>query len=200
MSSNTVRTASGRTLDELNIEALCADEVTAEDFRISGQTLHRQADAAEAAGYRQLAENLRRAAELTRVSNDQVFEIYDVLRPGRATYAELVALADRLEGDLDAPLIATLVREAAETYLERGLVAAGPRKASAGDEGKEADYVTRAGLGAVWGIYDLSRTVPGSRSGAVSAAVRSPSLSAATSSAAWACWKSRPVAVSTLRV
>ena len=137
--NETLRTASGRRLDELNMEAVLAGRLTTDDFRISGETLRRQANAAEEAGYGQLAENLRRAAELTRVSNDQVFEIYDMLRPGRATYAELVALADRLEGDLDAPLIATLVREAAETYLERGLVAAGPRKASAGDEGKEAE-------------------------------------------------------------
>ncbi len=130
----TLRTASGRHLDELNMEAILAGRLTTDDFRISGETLRRQAEAAEAAGYGQLADNLRRAAELTRVSNDQVFEIYDMLRPGRATYAELASLADRLEHDLDAPLIAALVREAAEVYLERDLV-----KASAGDDGEEAE-------------------------------------------------------------
>jgi propanediol dehydratase small subunit len=122
MSNNTVRTTSGRTLDELNIEALCADEVTAEDFRINGQTLHRQADAAEAAGYWQLAENLRRAAELTGISSQEVLDIYNALRPGRSTYHELITLADRLENDLDAPLTAAFVREAAEVYQERGIL------------------------------------------------------------------------------
>jgi propanediol dehydratase small subunit len=122
MSSNTVRTASGRTLDELNIEALCADEVTAEDFRINGQTLHRQADAAEAAGYWQLAENLRRAAELTGISSQEVLDIYNALRPGRSTYHELITLADRLENDLDAPLTAAFVHEAVEVYQERGIL------------------------------------------------------------------------------
>jgi propanediol dehydratase small subunit len=122
MSSNTVRTASGRTLDELNIEALCANEVTAEDFRINGQTLHRQADAAEAAGYWQLAENLRRAAELTGISSQEVLDIYNALRPSRSTYHELITLADRLENDLDAPLTAAFVREAAEVYQERGIL------------------------------------------------------------------------------
>jgi propanediol dehydratase small subunit len=122
MSSNTVRTASGRTLDELNIETLCADEVTAEDFRISGETLHHQADAAEAAGYWQLAENLRRAAELTGISNQEVLDIYNALRPGRSTYHELITLADRLENDLDAPLTAAFVREAAGVYRERGIL------------------------------------------------------------------------------
>jgi propanediol dehydratase small subunit len=109
-------------LDELNIEAIRAGELTAEDFCISGETLHRQADAAEAAGYRQLAENLRRAAELTGISNQEVFDIYNALRPGRSTYNELIALADRLENDLDAPLTAAFVREAAEVYRERDVL------------------------------------------------------------------------------
>jgi propanediol dehydratase small subunit len=124
MTGDVIRTLSGCTLDELNIEAVLAGEFTAEDFRISGETLRRQADAAEAAGYRQLAENLRRAAELTRVSNQEVLDIYNALRPGRATYSQLIALADHLENDLDASLTAALVREAAEVYLERGIVKA----------------------------------------------------------------------------
>ena len=122
MSSNSVRTASGRTLDELNIEALRAGKLTADDFRISGETLHRQANEAEAAGYWQLAENLRRAAELTGISNQEVLDIYNALRPSRSTYNELITLADRLEKDLDAPLTAAFVREAAEVYQERGIL------------------------------------------------------------------------------
>jgi propanediol dehydratase small subunit len=116
-----IRTQSGRTLDELTIEAVLAGRLTPDDFRISGETLRQQADASEAAGYVQLAENLRRAAELTRISNDHVFEIYDKLRPGRATYEELVALADQLEQTFDAPLLAGLVREAAQVYRNRML-------------------------------------------------------------------------------
>ncbi len=122
MPSNTVRTASGHTLDELNIEAIHSGELTAEDFRISSETLRRQADAAEAAGYWQLAENLRRAAELTGISNQEVLDIYNALRPSRSTYDELITLANRLEKDLDAPLTAAFVREAAEVYQERGIL------------------------------------------------------------------------------
>ena len=117
----TIRTQSGRTLDELNMEAVLNGRLSPDDFRISDETLRQQADAAAAAGYTQLAENLRRAAELTRVSNEQVFEIYDKLRPGRATHDELIALANQLEHEFDAPLIAGLVREAAEVYQNRGL-------------------------------------------------------------------------------
>lgn len=122
MPSDTVFTASGRTLDELNIEAVRAGELTTEDFRISGETLRCQAEAAEAVGYRQLGENLRRAAELTDISNQEVFDIYNALRPGRSTYQELITLAEHLEKDLHAPLTAIFVREAAEVYQERGIL------------------------------------------------------------------------------
>ena len=117
----TIRTQNGRALNELNMQAVLAGRLSPDDFRISGETLRQQAAAAEAAGYTQLAENLRRAAELTRVSNEQVFEIYDKLRPGRATYKELVTLADQLEKELGACLIADLIREAAEVYQKKGL-------------------------------------------------------------------------------
>lgn len=121
---DTVRTKSGRALDELTIETVLAGELTIADFRISGETLCRQADSAEAAGYRQLAENLRRAAELTRLSNQEVLDIYDALRPGRTTHDQLIALAERLEKEHQATLTAELVREAAQVYLERGVIKA----------------------------------------------------------------------------
>ena len=115
-----IRSGSGRNLDELTIEALRAQRLGPEDFRISGEQLDAQAAAAEAGGYRQLADNLRRAAELTRLPNERVFEIYALLRPGRATAAELRALAADLEGQ-GMPRVAAFIREAAEAYAERGI-------------------------------------------------------------------------------
>ena len=100
---------------------LLSGRLSPDDFRISADTLRLQAEAAEKAGYAPVAENFRRAAELTQLSNEQVFAIYRLLRPGRATYRELRALADSLE-DSDAPRTAALVREAADVYLERGLI------------------------------------------------------------------------------
>jgi propanediol dehydratase small subunit len=122
MTDKDIRTASGRSLQELTMDALLAGELSTADFRISGDTLRDQADAAEAAGYRQFAENLRRAAELTAISNQEVIEIYSKLRPGRTSYGELVALAEHMEKDCAAPLTAALVREAADVYLKRGFV------------------------------------------------------------------------------
>ena len=122
MGKDPVYTISGRKLEELGMDAVLSGELNAEDFRISGETLRYQADAAESAGYPQLARNLRRAAELTRISNEEVFSIYHALRPGRSTYSQLIMLADRLDNDFHAPLTADLVREAAGVYLERGII------------------------------------------------------------------------------
>jgi propanediol dehydratase small subunit len=69
-----------------------------------------------------LAENFRRAAELTCISNEEVLNIYNQLRPGRSNYNSLITLAERLENEHQAPLTSALVREAAEAYLKRGLI------------------------------------------------------------------------------
>ncbi len=124
MSNDNICTFSGKLVEELSIEDVLCGELTVEDFRISGETLRYQADAAESAGYRQLAENLRRAAELTRISNQEVLEIYDSLRPGRANFSQLIAWADRLDTEYNAPLTAALLREAAEVYLSRRILKA----------------------------------------------------------------------------
>jgi propanediol dehydratase small subunit len=122
MERDHILTQSGRSLDELGMEAICAGHLAAEDFRISGETLMCQAGLAESAGYRQFAENLRRGAELTRVPTTEVLEIYDALRPGRATYDELLVLARRLETEFNAPRNAALLREAVEVYRVHGLL------------------------------------------------------------------------------
>jgi len=120
-----LHTITGRAVEELTMEGILSGELTEEDFRISGDALIRQAEDAEAAGYRQLGQSLRRAAELTRVSNEKVLEIYNALRPGRTSYAQLIALAEWLEQEQAAPLTAALVREAAEEYIARGLIPQG---------------------------------------------------------------------------
>jgi len=44
------------------------------------------------------------------------------LRPGRATEAQLLAIAQALENKYHAPECASLVREAAAVYAARGLL------------------------------------------------------------------------------
>ena len=117
-----VRALSGKPVGELTLEAVRRGEIGLEDLRIDPQTLVRQAGIAEQHENPQLAENLRRAAELTRLGDEEVLAIYDTLRPGRATPAELTALADSL-GGRGLPRCAALVAEAAEVYARRGLSA-----------------------------------------------------------------------------
>jgi propanediol dehydratase small subunit len=117
-----VRALSGKPVEELTLEAVRRGEVGLEDLRIHPETLERQADIAAQHANPQLAENLRRAAELTRLGDEEVLAIYEKLRPGRATRAELTALADALTGR-GLPRCAALVAEAAEVYARRGLSA-----------------------------------------------------------------------------
>ena len=114
--------ASGRKLSEITLEAAAAGELSFGDLQISPQTLRAQAEVARQAGYEQLAGNLLRAAELTAVPNEELLRMYELLRPGRSTYAELVALAEALEQRYAAPETGRLVREAAEAYRARELL------------------------------------------------------------------------------
>jgi propanediol dehydratase small subunit len=111
-------------VDDLTLDAVRAGEVGLADLRIHPDTLERQAVIAERHGNPQLAANLRRAAELTRLPDEEVLAIYEALRPGRSTAAELTALAGSL-ADRGLPRNAALVAEAAEIYARRRLVRAG---------------------------------------------------------------------------
>jgi propanediol dehydratase small subunit len=117
-----VRALSGRAVDSLTVDAVRAGEIGVADLRIHPDTLERQAVVAEQHGNPQLAENLRRAAELTQLPDDEVLAIYEALRPGRTTPAQLTGLAGSL-ADRGLPRCAALVREAAEVYARRGLSA-----------------------------------------------------------------------------
>src|SRR5215217_571490 len=118
-----LRAASGRLLNEVTLDAL--EELSIADVQISPATLRAQAEIARAAGFRQLAGNLARAAELTAVPNAELLRMYELLRPQRASQAELLALADTLEQRYAAVENARMVREAAVVYQARGLLKRG---------------------------------------------------------------------------
>ena len=82
-----IRGLSGKPVTDLTLEAVRAGEVSVADLRIHPETLERQALVAEQHGNPQLADNLRRAAELTELPDDDVLGIYEALRPGRSTAA-----------------------------------------------------------------------------------------------------------------
>jgi propanediol dehydratase small subunit len=92
------------------------------DLTIRRSTLMNQAQRADAEGYPQLARNFRRAAELTSVPNDALLEVYEKLRPYRATYYELLAMSQELAARYDAPETGEYIRQAAEVYREKDLL------------------------------------------------------------------------------
>ena len=114
-----VTTPGGLSLEELRFD----DGLDAAELRATPATLRLQAEVAAAAGRSQLADNLRRAAELAPLPDDTILEIYTALRPGRSSAADLESWAERLES-LDAPLTAAFVRDALRVYATRGLLAA----------------------------------------------------------------------------
>ena len=120
--ANELRALSGRPVSELTLDAVRRGEVSVPDLRIHPDTLEHQAEVAHQHGNPQLAENLRRAAELTRLADDEVLAIYEALRPGRSTAAGLTALAESLSAR-GLPRCAALVAEAARVYARRGLTA-----------------------------------------------------------------------------
>lgn len=116
------RALSGRAASTVTVEAMRTGDVGAADLRIHPETLERQALIAEEHANPQLAGNLRRAAELTRLPDDEVLAIYEALRPGRSTPAELTALAESLAAR-GLPRCAALLTEATDVYARRGLSA-----------------------------------------------------------------------------
>ena len=116
-----LKAASGRWAEDVTLARLAAGELADDDLRITPEALRAQAEIAQGAGFPQLADNLRRAAELTAVPNAELLRMYETLRPGRATYEQMIALADRLASDFQAHQTAAFVRQAAEVYQERGL-------------------------------------------------------------------------------
>jgi propanediol dehydratase small subunit len=107
-----LRLASGRPIEELSLGRLQAGGLAAEDLGIHADTLREQARIAEEAGFVPLARNLERAAELTRVPDAKILEIYERLRRG-ASRATLEALAREVEQAYGADRTAAFLREAA---------------------------------------------------------------------------------------
>lgn len=117
-----IRTPTGKTLDELTLDAVMNDTATFKDFTITPQALELQAQVAESAGRVQIGMNMRRAAELTRIPDERVLEMYNALRPHRSTYDELIAMADELQNKYQASACSAHVREAAGVYKRRKLL------------------------------------------------------------------------------
>lgn len=111
-----VETPDGTTLSEITLEGIVEGDIDGDSIAISPDTLEKQAQVAEQEGRPQLAQNFRRAAELTIVPDERILEIYNALRPSGMDKQKLQSMADELEEEYDAQINASLVREAIDVY------------------------------------------------------------------------------------
>ena len=78
-----MKSKTGIALEDLRLDRVVEGWGDMADFSISRDTLLHQAEVTLAGGRRQLAENLRRAAELVHLPDAEILRIYDGLRPHR---------------------------------------------------------------------------------------------------------------------
>ena len=117
-----VQTRNGQPLRDLTLDNLLGGLVDASDFGITAEGLRLQATIAQMAGRPNLAQNLRRGAELVEIPDAMLLNIYELLRPGRAQSAdELQAAANQLREMYGAKEAASFIEEAALVYERRGI-------------------------------------------------------------------------------
>ena len=95
---------------------------TADDIKISAETLKKQGQVAKEADNPTMDANFQRASELVNVPDDVILDMYNKLRPNRSTKKELILMAQELLQKYSAPHCAKLVLEAAEIYEKRGIL------------------------------------------------------------------------------
>ena len=106
-----IKSASGKSLNDLTLQGVIDGKLDAKDFRITKETLELQAQVAESAGRGFFATNLRRAGELIPVPDARLLEIYNALRP--------YAIGDELINEYGATVSGNFVKEAADIYEKR---------------------------------------------------------------------------------
>lgn len=117
-----IRSKTGKKLDEVTLEAIQKGEIIPEDIKISKETLMKQGAVAEAADNPAMKANFVRASELVDVPDDVILNMYNMLRPNRATKQQLVGMAQELLETYHAPHCAKLVLDAVEIYEKRGIL------------------------------------------------------------------------------
>lgn len=117
-----IRSKTGKKLNDITLEEIRKGNITAEDIKISKETLAKQAQVAKNADNRELAMNFERAAELVDIPDEVILEMYNKLRPNRSTKEELLQMADKLTNQYRAVQCSKLVLEAVEIYEKRGVL------------------------------------------------------------------------------
>jgi len=117
-----IKSRTGKSLKDINIKNILDGKITADDIKISKETLIMQGDIARDAGRTQLNDNFVRASELIEVPDSELLEIYEKLRPNRSTKSELLDIARSLVQKYGANNCSKLVLDAIEVYEKRGIL------------------------------------------------------------------------------
>ncbi len=96
-SRRAIRRRAAGAVSEITLERVLAGEIGPDDVRVSPDTLRLQADFAEQGGNPQLAENLRRGAELVAFADDELLALLRQAPAGSLDRGELDELAAALE-------------------------------------------------------------------------------------------------------
>lgn len=116
-----IRTATGKALNEFTLDAILDGAITPEDCRISAETLEKHAQIEESAGNFQIAAELRRSAEMTRIPDERIMEIYNALRPRMSNKDKLLEIIKELKTQYDAPGCAEFIEDAIKVYEKRNM-------------------------------------------------------------------------------
>lgn len=114
-----IHSPSGKKLDDITLEKVLNQEIDSKDLRITADTLKLQGQIAASAGRPAIQKNLQRAAELTRIPDERVLQMYNSLRPYRSTKQELLDISEELKTKYNAPVCSAWFQEAAEYYESR---------------------------------------------------------------------------------
>ena len=117
-----IRSKTGKKLEDITMESVIKGDISIEDLSISKDTLILQAKVALDQGKEQQAENFVRASELIGVPDQKILEIYNMLRPYRATEKQLKEISQELRTKYNAPICAAFVEETLEVYKKRDIL------------------------------------------------------------------------------
>lgn len=120
--ADSLKAKSGKAFADVTYEQLIGGSIQPGDLKTHEETLRRQAEVAYGAGKKQFGDNLMRAAEMASIPDEEVLEIYNLLRPNRTDKQTLLDTAKRVREDYGANNIAALIEEAAAVYEKRGIL------------------------------------------------------------------------------
>lgn len=117
-----IKGKSGKGLDDITIDEVINGNITGEDIKISKETLKLQGDIAKSEGRIELGENFTRASELVDIPDEELLNIYNMLRPHRSSEEELLKKAEEIKVKYGALNCSNLILDSLKVYKKRGIL------------------------------------------------------------------------------